>query len=69
MDITHLQGQPALRAQLNLLQTLAEALQGLSHCQGAAVVGSLAGDRADGLSDVDLLVYCEAGHAADVLAV
>lgn len=62
-----LEDQPQLSRQYELLQRLQRALSQDVRCLGAAVGGSLAEGRGDRMSDVDLLVYCEAGAAGGVL--
>ena len=68
-DVTlgQLQGRPELSKQLLLLERLRDALSLSTSCLGAAVGGSLATDRADSMSDVDLVVYCSTGHAETLL--
>lgn len=62
-----LAADPRLRRQHRLLLRLRDRLQDEPACLGAAVCGSLADGRGDSLSDVDLVVYCEAGAASGLL--
>jgi predicted nucleotidyltransferase len=67
LQIHCLEDQPQLSRQYELLRRLQSALSQDDRCLGAAVGGSLAESRGDRLSDVDLLVYCEAGAARELL--
>jgi hypothetical protein len=58
---------PEQTLQRDLVCRLRPVLEAQPHCQGAAVVGSLGAGGGDAVSDVDLIVYCEAGTAASVL--
>ena len=62
-----LAGNSQLSRQYDLLVRLSEVLAADPYCLGAAVGGSLAEGRGDRMSDVDLLVYCEAGSARTIL--
>lgn len=62
-----LTGNSELNRQLGLLIRLHDALAADPRCLGAVAVGSMAEGRADRMSDVDLLVYCEAGAARNIL--
>ena len=69
-DPIRLQGlaeNPELNRQYGLLVRLRQVLAADARCLGAAAVGSLAEGRADRMSDVDLLVFCEAGAARTLL--
>jgi len=67
LQIHYLEDKPQLSRQYKLLRRLQSALSQDTRCLGAAVGGSLADDRGDQLSDIDLLVYCEAGAATELL--
>lgn len=58
----------ALCRQHDLLQRLQRVFRDDPRCLAAVAVGSLAEGRADALSEVDLIVYCEAGAAPVILA-
>lgn len=65
--LTAIAGNPALARQHELLIRLHGLLANEPRCLGAVVVGSLADGGGDEWSDVDLLVYCEAGAALSIL--
>jgi predicted nucleotidyltransferase len=56
---------PATQRQIVLLTRIAAALQESRDCVGAVLVGSFAKEKADRLSDLDLVVFCPkgAGHS------
>jgi predicted nucleotidyltransferase len=51
--------KPYLSKQYALMRRLQSTLLSEPDCLGAVVVGSVAEDRADHMSDVDFIVYCE----------
>ncbi|MDT7836919.1 nucleotidyltransferase domain-containing protein [Aquabacterium sp. OR-4] len=67
VSLLSIAGKPSLSRQYGLLVRLQRVLYEEPRCLGAAVVGSLAAGKADRMSDVDLLVYCEAGAAQAIL--
>jgi hypothetical protein len=67
LQIHCLEERPQLSGQYELLRRLQTALSQDTRCLGAAVGGSLAENRGDQMSDVDLLVYCETGASAGLL--
>lgn len=67
MTLDKLAREPRLARQHELLLRLQRQLAREPACLGACALGSLADGRADELSDVDLMVYCEPGAAASIL--
>jgi predicted nucleotidyltransferase len=67
VELPSLARRPELARQYELLVRLRHLLKDEPHCLGAAVGGSLASGNSDEMSDVDLVVYCEAGAAQSIL--
>lgn len=59
---------PETILQLALLQRIIVVLHELSACLGAVLLGSFANGRADRVSDLDLVVFCQDGTGVEVLA-
>lgn len=67
LALSSLADRPELARQHDLLLRLQQVLMAEPGCLGAAVGGSLAAGTADRWSDVDLVVYCQAGMADAIL--